>query len=326
MSAPLEKLAARALRIRRLAVRLGQARAGAQAQVQTHDATPPDHTSVRLSADVGLALGAADLLAVLFGDMLRLGPSYAAHAGCDHLLLPAGGRYTLAQQAALIDAGLLPDSVVAGAAWPADAPALSVGTGNSSDTDTDTASDIAINTAADLQAAVALATELQGQASTRRVVQLLHGKAGDDAASWAGAARAAAAQGLGRLLVIVDLNLPPTGTTPEGRPDARPAGSAAAASVAAADADTARQALHWQACGWRVLRVDGNRIGPVRSAIDTLRTQPGRLPCVLLASTRPGHGVPVLAGRLQAGCAPITGAEWTTALVEVDAAMAAAVT
>jgi transketolase len=87
-AAKLEALAAAAWRIRRYAVRMGK---------------------VQGQGYVGQALGWADVLAVAYCHAMRLRPDDPKWEGRDRFLL-SHGHYAIAHYAALIEAGVLPES------------------------------------------------------------------------------------------------------------------------------------------------------------------------------------------------------------------------
>src|SRR5512132_4319798 len=86
--AALAKLGQRAYRIRRYALRMGE---------------------VQGQGYIGQALGWADVLAVAYGYALNLRPSEPEWEGRDRFLL-SHGHYAIAFYAALIEAGIIPES------------------------------------------------------------------------------------------------------------------------------------------------------------------------------------------------------------------------
>ena len=88
MPADLDQLAACARRIRRYALRMGE---------------------VQGQGYVGQALGYADVLAVAYGHALNLRPDDPHWEGRDRFLL-SHGHYAIAHYAALIEAGIIPES------------------------------------------------------------------------------------------------------------------------------------------------------------------------------------------------------------------------
>lgn len=86
--ANLQELAAKAYRIRRLALRMGQ---------------------VQGQGYIGQALGVADMLAVAYGHAMSYRPAEPEWAGRDRFLL-SHGHYAIALYAALIDSGIVPES------------------------------------------------------------------------------------------------------------------------------------------------------------------------------------------------------------------------
>src|SRR4030095_7726989 len=86
----LSLLAARAYRIRRFALRMGE---------------------VQGQGYIGQALGWADVLAVAYGHAMNYRPQEPQWEGRDRFLL-SHGHYAIAFYAALIEAGIIPESAV----------------------------------------------------------------------------------------------------------------------------------------------------------------------------------------------------------------------
>ena len=176
--AELDALLARARRIRRLAVRMGE---------------------VQGQGYVGQALGIADVLAVLYGRLLSLAPADPAWEGRDRFLLSCG-HYAIALYAALIDAGVIPeaelesygsdDSRLPMSGMAQYTPGMEISGGSLGQ---------------GLPIAVGMALGLRHKGSARWVVNLMGDGELDEGSTWE-AAQAAAHHGLSRLLAIVDAN------------------------------------------------------------------------------------------------------------------------
>lgn len=174
----IDYLQARARRIRRLAVRMGE---------------------VQGQGYVGQALGIADVLAVLYGHLLSLEPADPRWEGRDRCLLSCG-HYAIALYAALIDAGVIPeaeldsygsdDSRLPMSGMARYTPGMEMSGGSLGQ---------------GLTIAVGMALGLRHKGSPRWVVNLMGDGELDEGSTWE-AAQAAAHHGLGRLLAIVDAN------------------------------------------------------------------------------------------------------------------------
>jgi transketolase len=270
--ATIEQLAARALRIRRLAVRMGE---------------------VQGQGYVGQALGVADVLAILFGDMLRLDPADDQWEGRDRFLLSCG-HYAIAHYAALIDAGVIPESELD--TYGSDDSRLPM-SGMASYTPGMEISGGSLGQGLPIAVGMALGLRLKG--SDNWVVNLMGDGELDEGSTWE-AAQAAAHHGLGRLMAIVDVNNMQADGPARQVMGCEPLGD------------------KWRSFGWLVERVDGNNIAAVRAAVTALRQAPGDQPRMLLADTRLGCGVPFLEGREKAHFIRVDQDEWQLALAALD--------
>jgi transketolase len=264
----LEELAVRARRIRRLAVRMGE---------------------VQGQGYVGQALGIADVLAVCYGDVMRLDPARPKWPDRDRFLLSAG-HYAIALYAALIDAGVIPEAELD--SYGSDDSRLPM-SGMASYTPGMEISGGSLGQG--LTIAVGMALALRLKASDSWVINLMGDGELDEGSTWE-AAQGAAHHGLGKLIAIVDVN----NMQADG---------------------PARQVMgceplveKWQSFGWYVQRVDGNDIGAVKAAFDAIRLHPGNQPRILLADTRIGSGVPFLEAREKSHFIRVDPHEWQLAL------------
>jgi transketolase len=263
----------RALRIRRLAVRMGE---------------------VQGQGYVGQALGIADVLAVLYGHTLRLAPANPNWEGRDRFLLSCG-HYAIALYAALIDAGVIPESELE--SYGSDDSRLPM-SGMARYTPGMEISGGSLGQG--LTIAVGMALGLRHKQSDRWVVNLMGDGELDEGSTWE-AAQAAAHHGLGRLLAIVDAN--------------NMQADGPSSSVMRYEPLVDK----WQAFGWDVRRVDGNDLPAVLQAITALQALPGDAPKMLIADTRLGRGVPFLETRDKAHFIRVEANEWQLALSGLSA-------
>ena len=267
-----EELMARARRIRRLAVRMGE---------------------VQGQGYVGQALGIADVLAVLYGETLSVDPADPGWEGRDRFLLSCG-HYAIALYAALIDAGVIPESELE--TYGSDDSRLPM-SGMAQYTPGMEISGGSLGQG--LPIAVGMALGLRRKGSRRRVVNLMGDGELDEGSTWE-AAQAAAHHGLANLIAIVDAN--------------NMQADGPSSSVMRYEPLVDK----WQAFGWITRRVDGNDLSAVRQALAELQDAPGDAPRVLIADTRLGRGVPFLEGREKAHFIRVEPGEWQLALAALD--------
>jgi transketolase len=246
---------------------------------------------------VGQALGVADVLAVLFGDVLRLRPADPEWPDRDRFLLSIG-HYAIAAYAAFAEAGILPVEELEtygsdGSRLPMSAmasytPGMEISGGSLGH---------------GLGVATGMALGLRHRAVSHdgrpaRVVNLLSDGELDEGSTWE-AALACAHHGLSNVLAVVDVNgLQADGPT---------------AGVLRVDPLEDK----WRAFGWDVRRVDGNDVAALVTACDELTADP-TTPSVLLADTRPGRGVPMLETREKAHFLRVEAHEWDVARQELS--------
>ena len=236
---------------------------------------------------IGQALGVADVLAVLFGDVLRFRAADPGWPERDRFLLSIG-HYAIAAYAAFAEAGILPIEELEtygsdGSRLPMSAmasytPGMEISGGS-------------LGHGLGIATGMALGLRHQGRAA--RVVNLLSDGELNEGATWE-AAMSCAHHGLTNVLAVVDVNaLQADGPT---------------AGVLRVD----HLADKWTAFGWNARRVDGNDIPALLTALDELRDAPDR-PSVLLCDTRPGRGVPMLETREKAHFLRVETHEWQIA-------------
>ena len=242
---------------------------------------------------IGQALGVADVLAVLFGDLLRFRPDDPEWADRDRFLLSVG-HYAIAVYAAFAEAGVvsveelgtygsdgsrLPMSAMASHTPGMEISGGSLGHG--------------------LGIATGMALGLRHQGSAARVVNLMSDGELNEGATWE-AVTSCAHHGLDNVVVVVDVNaLQADGPT---------------AGVQGMDPLPEK----WEAFGWRAIRVDGHDVPALVAALDELTTDPTR-PSVLLCDTRPGHGVPMFEQRERSHFLRVEADEWQSARDALEA-------
>ncbi len=236
---------------------------------------------------VGQALGAADMLACVYADQLRHRAEEPEWQGRDRFLLSTG-HYAIGLYAALAEAGIigvdeletygcddsrLPMSGMASYTTGMEISGGSLGHG--------------------LTVAVGVALGLRHQGSTSKVINFLSDGELDEGSTWE-AAMGASHHRLGHLTAMVDINaLQADGPT-------------------AGVLRTEPVADKWAACGWFVLRVDGNDVDALLAAFDAVAecADANGPPAVILCDTVIGRGVPLLETREKAHFMRIETDEW----------------
>lgn len=243
---------------------------------------------------IGQALGVADVLAVLYGDVLRLRPDEPSWDGRDRLLLSVG-HYAIALYAALAEAGVLSEDELD--SYGMDESRLPM-SGMASYTPGMEISGGSLGHG--LGVGVGVALGLRHRGNDARVVVLTSDGELDEGSTWE-AALAGAHHELGRLCAVVDVNgLQADGPT---------------ADVLRIEPIEAK----WQAFGWRTWRVDGHDIPALLAAFDAATSAGSRgAPAVVLCDTRPGHGVPFLEQRDKAHFLKVEEHEWALARAALD--------
>lgn len=241
---------------------------------------------------IGQALGVADVLAVLFGDVLRFRPQDPEWPHRDRFLLSIG-HYAIAAYAAFAEAGIIPaeeletygsdDSRLPMSAMASYTPGMEISGGS-------------LGHGLGVATGMALGLRhlgLSHHSRPPRVVNLLSDGELDEGSTWE-AAMSCAHHGLSNVLAVVDVNgLQADGPT---------------AGVLRIDPLEDK----WRAFGWTVRRVDGNDVTALVAAVDELTADPTG-PSVLLCDTRPGYGVPMLETREKAHFLRVEEHEWQTA-------------
>lgn len=237
---------------------------------------------------VGQALGAADLLAVVYADQMRLDPADPEWEERDRFLLSIG-HYALALYAALAEAGTIPREELT--TYAADGSRLPM---SAMSTYTPGMEISGGSLGHGLGVAVGTALGLRHQRRTQPLVyNLLSDGELDEGSTWE-AAMSASHFRVGNLVAIVDMN----GMQADGRTD-----------------EILRnepQEERWKAFGWHAQRVDGNDLEALIRAFDEAAQQasPTGAPHVIICDTVLGTGVPMLENREKLHFMKIAEEEW----------------
>ena len=236
---------------------------------------------------IGQALGVADILAVVYQDVLNHRPEDPRWPERDRLLLSVG-HYAIALYAALAEAGVLDlaeletygsdDSRLPMSGMASYTPGMEISGGSLGH---------------GLGIATGLALGLRHQGNEARVYNLLSDGELDEGSTWE-AALACAHHGLDNVTAIVDVNTLQADGPTQG--------------VLRTEPVTAK----WEAFGWHAIRVDGNDVEALTAAFDSLREHRGS-PAVLICDTRIGCGVPMLETREKAHFMRVEEHEWQLA-------------
>ena len=263
-----------ALRIRRYALRMGE---------------------VQGQGYVGQALGWADVLAVAYGHALKLRPEEPEWEGRDRFLL-SHGHYAIAHYAALIEAGVIPESELE--TYGSDDSRLPM-SGMASYTPGMEMSGGSLGHG--LAIGVGMALGLRHKRNPAFVYNSMSDGELDEGSTWE-AAMGAAHHQLSNLICLVDINNQQA-DGPSGK-------------VMGFEPLTDK----WVAFGWHVQRVNGNDLPAVLQAFNTARLCTERQPRVILFDTLMGKGVPFLEQREKNHFIRVDPPEWQQALQVLDAA------
>jgi transketolase len=272
--AALAELAQCAYRIRRLALRMGE---------------------VQGQGYVGQALGYADVLAVAYGHALNLRPDDPAWEGRDRFLL-SHGHYAIAFYAALMEAGIVPESELE--TYGSDDSRLPM-SGMATYTPGMEISGGSLGQG--LPIAVGMALGLRHKGNPAFVYNSMSDGELDEGSTWE-AALAAAHHGLSNLVCLVDVN-----NQQADGPSSKVLGFEPLAEK-------------WAAFAWHVQRVDGNDLPAVLQAFDTARALTEARPRVILFDTLMGKGVPFLEQREKNHFIRVDPPEWQQAIEVLDRA------
>jgi transketolase len=269
----LSSIAQCAYRIRRYALRMGE---------------------VQGQGYVGQALGYADVLAVAYGHAMNFRPNEPEWEGRDRFLL-SHGHYAIAAYAAMIEAGIIPESELE--TYGSDDSRLPM-SGMATYTPGMEISGGSLGQG--LPIAVGMALGLRHQGNPAFVYNSMSDGELDEGSTWE-AAMSAAHHGLGNLICMVDIN-----NQQADGPSTQVMGFEPLADK-------------WASFGWHVQRVDGNHLPAVLRAFDTARQLPDAKPRVILCDTLMGKGVPFLETREKNHFIRVDPPEWQQALEVLDA-------
>ena len=268
----LKSLRGSAYRIRRYALRMGE---------------------VQGQGYIGQALGWADVLAVAYGHALNYRAGEPEWEGRDRFLL-SHGHYAIALYAALIEAGILPDSELE--TYGSDDSRLPM-SGMATYTPGMEMSGGSLGQG--LPIAVGMALGLRHKNNPAFVYNSMSDGELDEGSTWE-AALGASHHRLDNLICLVDINNQqadgPSGNVLGFEP----------------------LMDKWLAFGWHVQRVDGNDLPAVLDAFDTARTLQEPKPRVILIDTLMGKGVPFLEQREKNHFIRVDPAEWQEAIRILD--------
>jgi transketolase len=249
-------------------------------------------TGTANASHIGSALSAADLLAVLYGRVLRFDPQRPDWAERDRCIL-SKGHGCAALYAVLAECGFFPirwlddfyqdGSPLAGHATHKGVPGVEVSTGSLGH---------------GLSLGLGMAIAAKRSAMPQRVFCVLSDGECDEGSTWEAALFAPQHQ-LDNLVAIVDYNkIQSFGAVKE-----------------VIDLDPL--AAKWRTFGWAVREVDGHDIPAVEEALTAVPYEPGRPSCIV-AHTVKGKGVSFMENQLLWHYRAPLGATMAQALAELD--------
>ena len=266
-------LAQRARNIRRHALRMGE---------------------VQGQGYIGQALDIADVLAVAYFHAMQFRADDPGWEGRDRFLL-SNGHYAIALYAALIEAGIVPESELE--TYGSDDSRLPM-SGMASYTPGMEMSGGSLGQG--LTLAVGRGLGLKRKGSSSFVYTLFSDGELDEGAVWE-ALMSASHHRLDNLIAICDVN----NQQADG-----PSGQ-----VMAFEPLVAKM----EAFGWHTQRIDGNDLAAVVAAFDNARRHTGPQPRMIVADTKMGCGVPFLEARENNHFIRVEPQEWQLALAALDA-------
>jgi transketolase len=243
------------------------------------------------------ALDIADVLAVAYFHAMTYRPEDPDWEGRDRFLL-SNGHYAIALYAALIEAGILPESEIE--TYGGDDSRLPM-SGMASYTPGMEMSGGSLGVG--LSIAVGKALGLKRKGATARVFTLFSDGELGEGSVWE-AFMAASQFKLDNMVAVVDVN--------------NQQADGPATEVTAFEPLVPKL----QAFGWHVQRIDGNDLAAVKAAFDIAMTTPEPKPRIIIADTLMGKGVPFLEAREKNHFMKVDGHEWALALDALDASQA----
>jgi len=269
---PNKSLADRAYHIRRNAVRMGE---------------------VQGQGYIAQALDIADVLAVAYFHAMKYRADDPAWEGRDRFLL-SNGHYAIALYAALIEAGIVPESELE--TYGSDDSRLPM-SGMASYTPGMEMSGGSLGLG--LSIAVGMCLGLKRKKSDARVYTLFSDGELDEGSKWE-AIMSAAHYKLDNMIAVVDIN--------------NQQADGPSTSVMAFEP----LANKFNAFGWFTQRVDGNDLDAVVKAFDAAKMNNGGKPSVIIADTLMGKGVPFLEQREKNHFIRVDAHEWQLALKALE--------
>ncbi|HRD75773.1 MAG TPA: transketolase [Hyphomicrobiaceae bacterium] len=269
---PNKTLADRAYHIRRNAVRMGE---------------------VQGQGYIAQALDIADVLAVAYFHAMKYRADDPAWEGRDRFLL-SNGHYAIALYAALIEAGIVPESELE--TYGSDDSRLPM-SGMASYTPGMEMSGGSLGLG--LSIAVGMCLGLKRKNSDARVYTLFSDGELDEGSKWE-AIMSAAHYKLDNLIAVVDINNQQADGPSTGVLSFEPLVD------------------KMQAFGWFTQRVDGNDLDAVVKAFDAAKSNNGGRPSIIIADTLMGKGVPFLEARDKNHFIRVDAHEWQLALKALD--------
>ncbi|HVF63063.1 MAG TPA: transketolase [Casimicrobiaceae bacterium] len=265
-------LEARARNIRRLALRMGE---------------------VQGQGYIGQALGMAEILAVAYGHALAYRADDPAWDGRDRFLL-SHGHYAIAHYAALIDAGIIPESELE--TYGCDESRLPM-SGMATYTPGMEMSGGSLGQGLCIAVGIALALKLKNNPAF--VYNSMSDGELDEGSTWE-AAMSASHHRLSNLICLVDVNNQ----------------QADGPSTQVMNFEPLED--KWAAFGWHVQRVPGNDLDAVKGAFGRARATSDAKPRVILFDTLMGRGVRFLEEREKNHFIRVDPPEWQQALSIID--------
>jgi transketolase len=242
---------------------------------------------------IGQALGMADILAVVYGHALKFKPQDPDWAQRDRFLL-SHGHYAIAHYAALIDAGVLPESELE--SYGCDDSRLPM-SGMASYTPGMEISGGSLGQG--LSIGVGIALGLRHQRINAFVFNSMSDGELNEGSTWE-AAMAAAHYELSNLICFIDINNQ----------------QADGPSTAVMNFEPLLD--KWQSFGWATQRVNGNDLPSVLGAFENARNCKDRKPRAILFETLMGKGVSFLETREKNHFIRVDASEWQLALDCLD--------
>lgn len=243
---------------------------------------------------IAQALDIADVLAVAYFHAMRYRPDDPDWEGRDRFLL-SNGHYAIALYAALIEAGIIPEDELE--TYGSDESRLPM-SGMASYTPGMEMSGGSLGLG--LSIAVGKGLGLKRKGSDAFVYTLFSDGELDEGSVWE-AIMSAAHHKLDNLIAVVDINNQ----------------QADGPSTSVMGFEPLKEKL--DAFGWFTQRVDGNDLSAVRTAFDAAKAQRGQgKPCMIIADTLMGKGVPFLEAREKNHFIRVEAHEWRLALDALD--------